>query len=91
MYGVVSYLVVQRTREIGIRVALGAQRDGIVALVVRQGMQPALIGLVIGVLAARALGRFIESILFGVRPHDPVVFGVAVVLAGLVRTHGSQP
>ena len=82
LYGVVSHVVVQRTREIGIRMALGATRDTIVALVVRQGMQPAIIGLVIGVGVAIAGGRYLESVLFGVRPNDPLVFGVAATLMG---------
>ena len=80
LYGVVSYVVVQRRREIGIRVALGAPRRGIVALVVRQGMQPALLGLAVGVLMALAAGRYLESVLYGVRPHDPLVVAVAVTL-----------
>jgi putative ABC transport system permease protein len=82
LYGVVSHVVVQRTREIGIRMALGAPRDTIVALVVRQGMQPAIVGLVIGAGIAIAVGRYLESVLFGVRPHDPLVFGVATTLMG---------
>ena len=82
LYGVVSYVVVQRTREIGIRVALGARRDNIVGLVVRQGMTPALVGLVVGTGVALGLGRYVESVLFGVRPNDPLVVGVAVALMG---------
>jgi predicted permease len=82
LYGVVSHAVVQRTREIGIRMALGARRDTIVALVVRQGMEPAIAGLVVGVGVAIAGGRYLESVLFGVRPHDPFVFGVATALGG---------
>ena len=82
LYGVVSHIVVRRTREIGIRMALGATRDTIVALVVRQGMQPAIAGLVIGAGVAIAGGRYLESVLFGVRPNDPLVFGVATTLIG---------
>jgi len=82
LYGVVSHIVVQRTREIGIRMALGATRDTIVALVVRQGMQPAIAGLVIGAGVAIAGGRYLESVLFGVRPNDPLVFGLATTLIG---------
>jgi predicted permease len=84
LYGVMSYIVVQRTREIGVRMALGARRDSIVALVVGQGMQPAAIGLLLGVGLALAVGRYLEAVLFGVRPHDPVVFGTATLLMTVV-------
>jgi ABC-type antimicrobial peptide transport system permease subunit len=84
LYGVMSYTVVQRTREIGVRMALGARRDNIVALIVRQGMQPALIGLVIGAGVALAGARYLETVLFGVRPHDPVVFSAAAALMATV-------
>jgi putative ABC transport system permease protein len=80
LYGVVSYVVLQRRREIGIRVALGAPRRGIIALVVRQGMQPALLGLAVGIAMALAAGRYLESMLYGVRPHDPLVVGLAATL-----------
>jgi ABC-type antimicrobial peptide transport system permease subunit len=82
LYGVMSQIVAQRTREIGIRMALGAKRDTIVGLVVRQGMQPAAIGLVIGIGAAIAFGRYLESVLFGVRPGDPIVFTAATMVMG---------
>ena len=84
LYGVVSYLVVQRRREIGIRVALGAQRRGIVALVIRQAMQPVVLGLAVGVAGALAAGRFVQSVLFGVTPYDPLVFGAAIALMAIV-------
>jgi ABC-type antimicrobial peptide transport system permease subunit len=80
LYGVVSYIVLQRTREIGIRVALGARRQSIVVLIVRQGMQPAMVGLTLGVIVAAAASKYLESVLYGVRPHDPVVMLVATVL-----------
>ena len=80
LYGVMSYLVVQRTREIGIRVALGARRERIIGLVVRQGMQPAIVGLIIGIGGALAAGRFVESLLYGVRPNDPIVLVAAACL-----------
>ena len=84
LYGVVSYIIVQRTREIGIRVALGARRQGIVALLVKQGMQPVVVGLAIGVAGALAVGRYIESVLYGVQPHDPVIVILAVSLMAVV-------
>jgi predicted permease len=84
LYGVMSYTVTQRTREIGVRMALGAQRNAIVTLIVRQGMQPALLGLLMGAAIALAGGRFFESVLFGVRPNDPVIFTAAAALMGAV-------
>ncbi len=66
LYGVMSYLVTQSTRDIGILVALGARRENILALVVRQGMQLALIGIFVGLAGAAALTRVVSSLLFGV-------------------------
>jgi putative ABC transport system permease protein len=81
LYGVMSFIVVQRTREIGIRVALGAQQRSVASLVVRQGMQPVVIGLILGVLGAALAGRFVQVVLFGVQPQDPlVVVGAAALM-----------
>jgi predicted permease len=81
LYGVLSFSVVQRTREIGVRVALGAQRKDVLALVVGQGLKLALLGLVLGLVAALAVTRFIESLLYGVTTTDPVTFvGVSLLL-----------
>ena len=74
LYGVMSYIVTQRSREIGIRVALGARREGIVGLIVRQGMQPAMVGLVVGLLGALAGGQVMHAVLFDVQPRDPAIF-----------------
>jgi putative ABC transport system permease protein len=74
VYGVISYGVVQRLREIGIRMALGARRLEIIRLVVGEGMLTVAIGIVIGVLAAAGLSRFLESLLYAVRPGDPATF-----------------
>jgi len=74
VYGVMAYSVSQRTRELGIRMALGAQRNKVVHLVLRQGMTLAAIGLVVGLLAALAATRLIGALLYGVNPSDPVVF-----------------
>ncbi|HEV2224702.1 MAG TPA: ABC transporter permease [Candidatus Acidoferrales bacterium] len=83
IYGTVSYWVKQRTQEIGIRVALGAQRKDIFALVLARGMALIVAGLVIGVAAAVAVTRILATMLFGVRPTDPLTYtAVAVLLAG---------
>jgi predicted permease len=80
IYGVVSFLVANRTREIGIRIALGAQRDRVVKLVVWQGMKPALIGVAIGLAGAFASVKVMGSLLFGVTPHDIITYMSATVL-----------
>jgi predicted permease len=71
LYGVVAYAVSRRTREIGIRVALGAGNDRVVGMVVREGLAPALVGVVAGLAGSLALGRIVGSILYGVSPSDP--------------------
>ncbi|MFZ0639862.1 MAG: ABC transporter permease [Candidatus Acidiferrales bacterium] len=81
IYGVISYLVGQRTHEIGVRIALGAQRSDVLRLVLGQGAKMALIGVAIGIAAALALTRLMTNQLFGVSAHDPLTFaGVAVLL-----------
>ena len=82
IYGLMAYSVEQRTQEIGIRLALGAQASQVRTMVVTQGMLLALIGVVIGLGAAFWLARLITSFLFGVTAKDPVVFaGVPILLA----------
>jgi len=84
VFGVTSFSVQQRTHEIGIRVALGAPRSSVLALVLGQGLAAAMAGVGIGIVAALALTRFLSSLLFGVKPNDPLTFGiVALVLAGI--------
>ncbi|HEX5581012.1 MAG TPA: ABC transporter permease [Gemmatimonadaceae bacterium] len=82
IYGVISYAVAQRTREIGIRMALGASTSDVRKLVVRQGMAPALAGIALGIVGALAATRVMSSLLYGVSATDPVTFaGVPVLLA----------
>jgi putative ABC transport system permease protein len=84
LYGVISYLVTERTREIGVRMALGAQRRQILGLFVGQGMKWSLAGAGAGLIAAIALGRFLRSLLFEVAPYDPLVFGGVVAFVAIV-------
>jgi putative ABC transport system permease protein len=82
IYGAVAYTVEQRTGEIGVRMALGAQTLDIVRLVVTQGMVPVLFGLVAGSAAALALGRLIASQLYQVSAHSPLLFMGTIFLLG---------
>ena len=84
LYGVVAYAVSRRTREIGIRVALGAGSERVTGMVVREGLLPAVVGVVVGLVASLALGRILESILYGVEPNDPLtMLSVTCVLLGV--------
>lgn len=81
VYGVLSYSVAQRTRDIGVRIALGARRSHVAARIVRQGIALAGIGVVVGIAAALVLSRFLESLVFGITTTDPVTFvGVPILL-----------
>ena len=80
IYGVISYTVRRRVREIGIRMALGASRSDVLKLVVRNGMKPIVLGVVIGLSAAFALSRLVASLVFGVRPTDPLTFATVALL-----------
>jgi predicted permease len=84
IYGVVSYLVEQQTREFGIRIALGAQRSDVLRLVLGDGAKMALVGVGVGVVAALGLTRFLTSVLYGISATDPITFaGVAVILTAV--------
>jgi len=84
IYGVISYLVSQRTHEIGVRMALGAQRSDVMRLVLGEGAKMALIGVAIGIAAALGLIRLIANQLFGVTAHDPLTFITGGILLTLV-------
>ena len=84
IYGVISYLVSERTHEIGIRLALGAQRSDILRMVVRQGLGLAIAGAAVGLVCALIVSHLMAGMLYGVRPSDPVTFaGVALLLIGV--------
>jgi predicted permease len=79
-YGVLAYMVTERTREIGIRMALGAARSSVIALVMRQGLQATAIGVVVGVAGAIVVNRFVATLLFGVGPTDPATFSAVTLV-----------
>jgi putative ABC transport system permease protein len=84
IYGVMSYVVAGRTREVGVRVALGAARGDVLFLIMRQGMSLALIGLALGLVVAFAAAQLLVKLLFGVSPADPLTFAGVTVLLALV-------
>jgi ABC-type antimicrobial peptide transport system permease subunit len=87
IYGVISYSVSQRTREMGIRIALGAQQNGLTAMVVRHGVLLAGVGVAMGLVASAAVTRVMSSMLFEIHPVDPITYGV--VSAGLLAAAGA--
>jgi putative ABC transport system permease protein len=80
IYGVISYGMTRRTNEIGVRMALGARRHDILGMVIREGMAMTSLGIVVGVIGAVLLTRYLQSLLFGVEPTDPLTFLAVVVL-----------
>ena len=84
IYGVLAYLVAQRTREIGIRVALGSTRAGILKLVLREGFEIVLIGLLLGIVGAASLEKIVATEIYGVRPLDPLALASVTALLGVV-------
>jgi len=92
LYAVLSYMVAQRTLEIGLRLALGAQRESVVGLILRRGLGLAAIGLAIGVAASLLLTRFLAELLYGVKPLDPLTFvAVSAVLMLVSAIASSAP
>ena len=84
IYSVLSYTVAQRTREIGVRVALGAQRGNVLRLVVGGGVRLAVFGIVVGLATALALTQLMTGLLYGVRATDPVTFGAVTIVLGAI-------
>ncbi|MFQ5695496.1 MAG: FtsX-like permease family protein, partial [Terriglobia bacterium] len=92
LYGVMAYVVSQRTREIGIRMAMGARPGDVLRLVVGQGMALTLIGIAVGLAGSLVLKRFLAGFLFGVSATDPVTYGgVALLLAGVALAASYAP
>jgi putative ABC transport system permease protein len=86
LYGMLTYVVTQRRREIGVRLAVGSRPGGIVALVLREGLCLAIAGVVLGVGGSVALGRLMASQLYGITPSDPRVLVVMMVTLAVVAT-----
>ena len=92
IYGVVAYSVGRRAREIGIRIALGANARSVVALMLKRTMRPVVVGVVIGLAAAMGFSQILSSVLFGVSPVDPVAFlSAALVVTGVAIAAGALP
>jgi ABC-type antimicrobial peptide transport system permease subunit len=92
VYGVMSYVVTQQTREIGIRIALGAEPQKILRMVITRGVKLAAIGVVIGLVASFALTRFLSSLLYNTSPTDPLTFtAVAVALIAVAIAASATP
>ena len=89
VYGVISYLVTQGTHDLGVRIALGAQKGNIVGLVVRQGMELALLGIAAGMLGSFLLTRVMASLLYGVKTTDAATFSIVPLLLAAIAALAS--
>ena len=89
VYGVLAYAVVQRTQEIGVRMALGAERRQVMALILRRGLVVALTGITVGLAGAFAGARYMQSMLFGIEPRDPGTFVAVAIAFAVVATIAS--
>src|SRR5262249_10130730 len=84
IYSVLSYLIARRTHEIGVRLAFGARRVQVLGMVLNEGLRMTLCGVVIGLFGALAVTRIMASLLFGVRPNDPLTFAAVALLSSVV-------
>ena len=89
IYGVIALLVVQRTHEFGIRIALGARRGQVLAMVVGQGLVLAVVGIAVGTVASVGATRVLDELLFGVGPRDPLTFSVVAGLLAVLAVAAS--
>jgi ABC-type antimicrobial peptide transport system permease subunit len=80
IYGVISYIVTQRTGEIGVRLAMGAEPRSVAGMILRQGSMVTLLGITVGLIAALAGSQLIQSLLYGVSPRDPIVFSLTTIV-----------
>jgi putative ABC transport system permease protein len=90
LYGVIAHRVARRTREIGVRMALGADREDVLSMVLRQGLSPLVVGLVLGVAGATTLSRVLAGVLYGMEPLDPTLFlvlGATVIVVGALASY----
>jgi putative ABC transport system permease protein len=89
LYGVLEYSVSQRTRDIGVRIALGAEPPNILKLVILYGLRLVVIGVIIGLISGLVLAHFIEGVLYGISSTDPITFASAVFILGLATVTAS--